>query len=211
MTQDLESFYVSKKDYESLVLGTMRAAFLYAKTCCRGKIPDDEIFSHCYDALSKAVKNFKLGGNLRFFGYSKPYIRGALSKFWREADMLPKMERIGYDFNSGPTSDYQKETDNPFEIFFVPSRKNDPEMMIDDRTAERITIKERWDIIRPIIQKCLTAKEQAILELMFVSGFNGVETAKLIGVSYQFVYKSQKRAVKKIRAELERQRKLHKA
>lgn len=81
----------SRKD---LVLHSMRQAFFYARQCCRRAIPDDEIFSICYATLTAAAGNFEASpGGLRFFAYSKAYIRGGLHRSWKGKDLVPHTPR----------------------------------------------------------------------------------------------------------------------
>ena len=188
----------------TLALHNMREAFLYAHKCCRGQLMDDEIYSACYDALCKAAKNFK-SGRIRFFGYAKPYIRGALSQVWKTKDVIHTKKTVLMSDRKGePTrlveemesEDIAEGSDGITGVF----RK---ERFVDrfptvQPEFDAIQSRDEWKVIEPLIQSVLTDKEQTIIALRYKSTLSFERIGALLKISRQDVQLTHAVALKKL-------------
>lgn len=182
-------------DWNTLVLHNMREAFIYAKKCCDSELSDDEIFSFCYEALQHARKNFK-PNMIRFFAYAKPYIRGLISRSRREKDVIrfPRNGRQPHPFSE--LENVRAESEETEEMESV-----EPEFRL-------MALHEGLDLINPIIVRKLNAQEKMILELHYQSGFNFQKIGDLLGITRSAIQHAHSLALKKIRVELFRQKRL---
>lgn len=69
------------KAMRTLVMTNMRGAVEYMSRICRGAKCREELVSLCYQALSRAVRNFAAQES-SFLHYSKSYLRGEVSRAW---------------------------------------------------------------------------------------------------------------------------------
>lgn len=183
---------------EKLVLGHMREAFVYARQCCRAQIEDGEIYSFCYRALVESARNFRpgVGG---FFGYSKSNLRGHIARYWKTQDTV----KNAYKHETGP---------EPEEGATVETE--DGREPVENDYAEpdfkSIITRERLAILKPLMETKLNEQERMVLELNYIGGYNfedigGMLTPK---ISRSAVQQTHARAIKKLRLELGRQKKL---
>jgi RNA polymerase sigma factor (sigma-70 family) len=175
---------------ETLILGNMRDAFFYSRRCAYNKLPDDEVFSICYAALSRAAVRFdpKQG---RFFAYCKPYLRGSICRAWRSKDAVR---------NGGRTESLDHTPDVDDEPL-AEENAIDPEF-------GRIDINEKWELVKPLLTK-LSEAERRVLELHYNGGMNFQEIGELLGVTRSATQGTHKRALRKVRNSLLRNRKLY--
>lgn len=215
MSPETEAALARKKTDSAkteIVLANMREAFLYCKTCCRSTLTDEEIFSLCYEALQKTALKFdpKKG---RFFAYSKVYLRGQISRAWKEKDVVKNAslhETIGAFKNSTRLS-HQPDS-------YECGEWSDPDLVDwDDHPLnftnasepgfDSIHTAERWAIIQSALGK-LSERERMVVELIFRSGFRKQKIGDMLGISRQAVIMLLTRAIRKIRSELIRKKKL---
>lgn len=189
----------------TLVLHSMREAFFYARKCCRGKLPDDEIYSACYEALCEAARNWQPGGNTRFFGYAKLYIRGrsGLAKLWKSKDVVR---------NKG--GKYHDEVPFPPEVGEVESegasgltgmllvsrlRRNlQEDAPICEPDIESVQLREEYALLQPMLKQ-LTDKEQSVISLRYRSGLTFERIGGLLGTSPADSQATHARALRKLR------------
>lgn len=192
-----------------LVLHNMRESIPYAMRCCRSGLEESEIFSLCYSALMKAVTNFK-PNNIRFFAYSKVYVRGEISRTWKKRDVVksaslhetsPEPDFIRRMVNEG---DQKSERElvvrdiKPIEPDFV-----EPEFRLID-------LKEKWRVVEPLLRRVLGDRERTILTLYYEAGFPFEEIGDLLvpNISRQRVQIIHNEAMVKLRGALIRDKKL---
>jgi RNA polymerase sigma factor (sigma-70 family) len=187
---------------ETLALHNMREAFLYAHKCCRGALDEDEIYSACYDALCKAAKNFK-PGRIRFFGYAKPYIRGALSQVWKTKDTMPNNKNVRARqveplclAQEGESEDVIEEADGITGVF----RKEKYKQIFPTTEPEldAIQARDEWRLVEPLISSVLTDKEQTIIALRYKSALSFERIGALLKISRQDVQLTHSVALKKL-------------
>lgn len=182
-------------DWNKLVLANMREAFIYARKCADSELPNEDIFSLCYEALQHARKNFK-PNMIRFFAYAKPYVRGLISRSRREKDVIrfPRNGRKPHPFSELETARVELEE-------LEESETVEPEFRL-------MSMHEDLDLINPIIVRKLSAQEKMILELHYQSGFNFQKIGDLLGITRSAIQHAHSLALKKIRVELFRQKRL---
>lgn len=187
-------------DKSILVLSAMREAFFYAKQCCRSKLPEDEVFSSCFESLSHAAKNFK-PDRIRFLGYAKPYVRGGLSKVWRSKDVVRNKKGEWHDELSlrPPRDGGEAETEDADGLTGVILRRNMMESApICNPEIDSIQLREEYEIIKPMFKQ-LTDKEQSVIVLRYRSGFTFERIGALLGTSPADSQVTHARALKKLR------------
>ena len=182
----------SDEALNELVLHHMREGWVYTRQVCRGKLPDDEIYSLCYVALRKSAKNFT-PGRARFFAYSKPYLRGELSREWASKDTVKH------------ASLHETELPQAIAPGHIPGRAEGfsrAEIAWVEPDFQSITAHERWALVKPVIDKVLSDHEKMVLTLNYGSGFSFTTIAELLNISRSAVGETHARAIGKVRSEL---------
>lgn len=182
----------SDEALSELVLHHMREAWVYTRQVCRGKLPDDEIYSLCYVALSKSAKNFTTG-RARFFAYSKPYLRGELSREWASKDVVKHASLHEDELPPLVTHGFAKAG---------AEGACRPEISWVEPDFQSILAHERWAMVKPVIDKVLSDHEKMVLTLNYGSGFSFTTISELLGTSRSAVGETHSRAIGKIRSEL---------
>jgi RNA polymerase sigma factor (sigma-70 family) len=210
LTPEREQELATNKSDEGvaeLILHNMPEAFIYARACSQRMLPDREVLSLCYTALSNAARNFKPGFQ-RFFPYAKAFVRGQINREWEKKDVvrntggqvsldaLPGVEAAGL---VGRT-DFSDSCQFKAPIHDVPEHES-PE-------TENIFTREMMDIIRPIIARKLSRQKQLILEMAYFQDLNFQEIANLLGVSRAAIQASHVSAIAKLRKGLLTSRKV---
>lgn len=202
-----------------LVMHAMHEALAYAYRCCRGNLPQDDLFSLCYDSLQSAAKNFR-PNIIRFFSYAKIYVRRGIAQMWRSKDVVrnASLHETGFEPASKPRDcrsmggergedDFMEQTDPQFhedahlEETFVEAGSVEPEF-------ERIHLAERMKMVQPIIDRKLNDKERMVLDLFYNGDLTFEQIGKLLGVCRERTRMIHFQALKKIRCELMRQKTL---
>jgi len=203
-------------DINDLVLHSMKEGFLYAKKCCRARIPDDELFSLCYTALRRNAKRFRPGG-IRFLAFAKAGLRGVLSRYWKTLDvvknssihedgeitpMLPRHTTIDEEEFENPIT-YRMEELNPdlpaHKALFGESVEPD---------FRGIDLRERLGIVNEIIERKLSPQERMVIDLFYRNGFTFQRIGDMTDTTRSAAQLTHTKALRKIRRELERSRRL---
>lgn len=196
-----------------LVIHAMWESFFYARRCCRMKLPDDEIYSLSYDALCRAVSNFR-PGKIRFFAYAKVYVRGAICKAWKQKDVVKNsssheslmiedvwstlqhgeervdMEDGRYGFCASTLTDWQQK---------FREKKLFPDC--EDPDFSTVHTHEIWSILEPFL-KGLSSREREVITMMYKQGLNLREIGDQLKVRRQAIDITHQRALKKLRCVL---------
>lgn len=174
---------------ETIVLHSIRCSFDYAKRLSRGKLPDDEILSLVYTALSKSILNFKPGSQ-NFLNYSKAYLRGEISAVWRAKDVVRNAYRHEQPMESN-------EIPEPLEPDSVGPEFNN------------IHWRELWHELEPILREKLSKRQLLILEQHYRFGKSFQAVGDELGITREAVRASHSKSLRKIRNELLDQRRLY--
>lgn len=202
----------------TLVMHAMHEALAYAYRCCRGNLPQDDLFSLCYDSLQAAAKNFK-PNIIRFFSYAKIYVRRGIAQMWRSKDVVKNasLHETGFEASSKPRDhrsaggdreeffedrDPQFHEDAHFDETFEEAGSVEPEF-------EKIHLAERMKLIQPIIDRKLNEKERMVLDLFYNGDLTFEQIGKLLGVCRERTRMINFQALKKIRNELMRRKTLY--
>lgn len=186
--------------HEMLVLHSMREAFFYARHCCRSSMPADEIYSLCYIALCKAADNFKTK-QLRFFAYSKVFIRGEISREWKKKSIVKNIPG---------------EQMEPLAAAHPPSEDDSlrvPKIVITDETQaaqpefSSIHAKELWAVLAPLLEERLTPDEKMVILMRYKQELNFEEIGALLGTTKQWAQVLHAEALTKLRSAMERNKK----
>ena len=149
----------SKLSPKDLVMANMREALLYARTCCSGKLDDNELVSICYDSLRKTAELFKPGRHVRFFAYSKPRIRGAILRHFNNIPAVRNAE-----------CESLEDTD----------KDNQP---VGEANFDLIEFREKWNEVSRVIAKNCTDRERALMYLVFSLNFTFAEAGDAFHIS----------------------------
>lgn len=190
---------------ETLALHNMREGFVYAKKCCRAMLSDDEVYSAVYEALCKAANNFK-PGHIRFFAYSKPYVRGALSSVWRSKDTVKRgknaVELVSESDADMSIMEREEDADGITGILF--REKHIPIPPLTEHDIESIQIREEYKLLEPLLRSALTDKEQTVIALKYKSGLTFQKIGELLDTSRPDIQVTHARALKKLRSAAKR-------
>lgn len=214
MTKAEEIDYATKarqgdEDAENqLVLHTMREAFRYGKSISRGKFPDDEVFSLCFEALKKAAKKFRPRKG-RFFHFAKHYVHGVVCRTWETRDVVKSSSQHETEETTKEASGIDGEQRGLIAPGYVHPNEDPPEPMeskFHEPAFSEMHTKERWALIEPIIEEVLSDNERMVISLRIKSGFNLQEIADMLSISRACAHSTFIRAIKKIRFKLIRMR-----
>lgn len=182
-----------EKSREIIVLHSIRQSFDYAKRLSRGKLPDDEVLSLAYSALSKSILNFKPGSQ-SFLNYSKAYIRGEISAVWRAKDVVRNAYRHADPIDSD-------------EIPGAPPAPLEPDIVNPE--FNNIHWRELWHELEPLLREKLSKRQLLILEQHYRFGKSFQSVGDELGITREAVRASHSKSLRKIRNELLDQRRLY--
>jgi RNA polymerase sigma factor (sigma-70 family) len=125
-------------------------------------------------------------------------------------DMMPEI--TSENFPEGYTCD-GKLAEPGVEIFRGPARDfHREEKYLEEPRFEfdfnSVNIRERMAEIYPIMESKLNEQEQMIINLVHKDGFNFPEIGKLLDITRSAVQRAYSKAVKKIKTEIERRKRL---
>lgn len=185
-----------------LVLDNMEEGFIYTKGVCRGRIPDDEIFSLVYKTLYRNAKRFQpRPGGIRFLAFAKAGLRGALSRYWTGINTVRNAKAIfSLSTNNGYSCPYFGDED-----VANPSLMEDGEPTTDPE-FDAIQLRERLAFVKAAMEKKLSAQERMVIDLVYNQSFNFQEVGDLLGVTRSAIQSMHAESLKKIRQELTRKR-----
>jgi RNA polymerase sigma factor FliA len=205
---------------EKLLMHNVREAFFYARHFCHGKLPEEEILSAVYKALSRAVRNYKPGtkAGIRFFGYAKPYVRGGIFKEWKFKDVV---KHAKHETLAGAITE-----DRPRNSDDEPERKDDCNLLAQltqklrgnfenfkyaepsmEPEYDVIDLRERLKLVRDAMRN-LTDHERMVVELVYLGHLDFRTVAEHLGVSRSAIRNTHTLALQKIRVNLGRKGKL---
>lgn len=172
-----------------LVMRNMKEAVRYAATVSRNLQPG-ALISLCYEALIRNAKRFD-PTRQRFFAFAKPGLRGAIYRNYNKeqlpivsADYHPRESRGA----KTPVRIEGHDECEPIDAGHIV----EPDM-------EGIFTRDRWALVKPVIDQKCSEQERMILTLSYVSGFNFQEIGDLLGVTRSAIQRTNWRAIKKIR------------
>ena len=153
-------------------------------------LPDDEVVSAANEALIQAIdrKQFDETRGYRFTSYLRPFIRGAISKLWREKSKYVQLpdgwenaERDGWKNTVGDVSAVDTVTEHPVEE--------------DDFQAFILAALEAG-------KDQLTKREQLVLSLMYEKGMNGAQIGRQLKMSRERIRQIHEDCLSKLRKAL---------
>jgi RNA polymerase sigma factor (sigma-70 family) len=209
LTPEQEGALVKKNTEDAfieLAMANMREGVIYARHITRGLLEDDEIISVCYETLLRNAKRFR-PGIIRFFAFAKPGIRGAFSRNWKKKDTVKNGETVSIDWRPPPPIDMDNHSleDVTNEL----AKQNPiPESEITQPDFDGVFIRERWELVSGVIALKLNEQETMIINLAFRCGLNYAEIGRMLGVSRAACQGVASRALKKVRCELLRRKRL---
>lgn len=185
-----------------LALSVMREAILYTGGCCHGSVPPGELFSLCWSALCKSAPRFRPGMGIRFLSYSKPDLRGELSRHWKSECVVHNSWMNKAEADPVPEAAPARDTDENYG----PVEKDyaDPDWAL-------MQINERWELVSPILKEICNERERAMLQWVYQCGFSYEQIGSMVvpSVTREAVRCTCERALRKVRNELFRRKKLY--
>lgn len=185
LTPEREQELFMAGDTEAVVLHALVPAVKYMEnTRPRGagrSASLAEKLSVCYAALSKSIKTFKPGMQ-NFLAYSKPFLRGEMSKHWRDKNVVRDAFRHE-----------------------APEAEEFPKPVVPDYVEpawEEIHWKELWGQVEPVIRATLSPVEIKVLEGRYKFSQTLEEVGEHIGKSRERVRQIEAEALEKLRAAL---------
>lgn len=159
---------------------------IVARKCAAGRFPDDEVVSAANEALIQALdrKQFDATRGNRFTSYIRPFIRGAISKMWRDAARFVPLP----------------------ESFDAPIPNTVPQVETSvEHAAEGADFQ---DFIHEVLESGkanLTEREQLVLSLMYEEGLNMAEVGRRLKMTRERVRQIHEEVLGKLRKLLHKQ------
>lgn len=188
LTPEREQELLAAGDTETIVLHALLPAIRYVHYTSRFQSPA-EALSLCYTALSKAIKNFRPNKG-KFISYAIPYLRGEVCAEWCRKDAVRGSSKH----------------ETPLE------KDAHPKQLASDSVEPawgEIHCRETWAQVEPLIREHLTALEIRVLEFRYKHNVTLQDTGDAIHKSRERVRQIEAKALKKLRAALTAQGKLH--
>lgn len=211
LTPSDEAACIQFKDYEKLILHTLREAVLYSGRCCRGTIEPGELLSLCYAALRKSAPRFRPGG-ITFLAYSKADLRGEISRFWKSRNCV----RNSYLHESADEPTIKREllisgAQEGEDITRAWEGCDEIEENYSEPDFDGIALRERWALVQPLLQSALNERERTVLQLTYEAGFSFEQIAGLMvpRVCREAIRMTHERALRKVRNALLRSKRLY--
>ena len=191
LTPDEEARLVASNNLEELVNRTMRPAVNIGHQIARGRLSEGDLISVVYLALRDSARNFDPARPTRFLAFAKPSIRyGIFRELKSRRSIVPD------------TVIYQ-ETVQDFDEKPIPK-----EVEYANPDTDGIELRSKYEAIQPALKK-LSQQEQKILQLSYVDNLNGQQLANIFGVSRSAIQRRILVALRKVRKELARTKKLN--
>lgn len=218
-------------DINKLVLHNMKEGFLYAKRVCRGHIADDELFSLTYSALVRNAKRFR-PGMIRFFAFCKAGIRGALSRYWKTLDVVKnaslheteetfkapvdasgmKVRRLSEGVPGNRERGVEHEDDDASYVSGLTAQIQNSLAIFAESPVDpdfpSIEIREQMLLVNEAIRGRLTEQERMVIDLVYKDGFSFQEIGNMLSITRSAVLLAHSKALKKIRMDMIRQKRL---
>lgn len=207
--EDAERKLCREGHLDQLVLHNMREGYYYARALCRGRIGEREVYSAVYKALEHASRNWNIAG-IRFFAYAKVYVRGAISREWRDMNVVKNAKHESLDAPAAATTDIPPGTHELEDGEFEPGTYLRKHETTDHQEPEfeLIHLREQLETVRPAMKTVLSDHERMVIELCYFAGYNFEQIGKHLGVSRSAVQNAHTRALRKLRGALAKTREL---
>jgi RNA polymerase sigma factor (sigma-70 family) len=173
----------SPKARESLALESMWEAVVFLRSCACAQISSEELFSLSWDALTRAVKNYRPRPQFRFFTYAKCYLRGNLKRALRMRLVVRNA------VSCEPLDGFQDESEF-LKVAVVPVTTC---FNFSDPVAN-----EGLGAMSKFTRK-LPAADQQILKWKYLKHFSDSEIALKRGVTRQAISIANRRILKRLR------------
>ena len=192
---------------ETLILHNLREAVVYSRAVSKGRLEDGELLSLCYKALIRAIGSFKLGFETRFFGYSKPFIRGEICNEWKRKDAVKNSEGMEELSNAEDSPEVDTGFEQAANHSGIDGSNKSPGQIVPtvEPDFDGIDLKEKWELIKPILGS-LSGQEQTVIQLRYEAGYNFNDIGRMMGVTRSAIQQTHSRALKKVRNALMRQK-----
>jgi RNA polymerase sigma factor (sigma-70 family) len=200
---------ISKGDSDALselVLRNMREAILYTR-CVSRNVEPGQLMSICYDALLRNAKRFN-PERQRFFAYAKPGLRGALYRDYNKRSAHATVPMPDTVWHPNGRTKVHKDPADLNNSHDMPELECVQSGQVVEPDMESIFTRDRWELVKPIVEQKCSEQEKMVLTLNYVSGLNFQEIGDLLGVTRSAIQRTHWRAVKKLRNELTRKKQL---
>lgn len=203
--RDLLARRNDRRAAEKLILHNLSEAVIYAKHFDRLRMfSDGELMSLCYDVLKKSVPRFKSKYGIRFFAFTKNRIRGAVKRHWSTREVVKNAGVNREDYDGTPT----------FVVFTGGSdlhvsrglELEETETCVQGGVASFdfgvIQNNESRNRIWATIKSKLNPRQQMMVILVYLCGFNMQDAGRLLGISRSAVQATHAAALEILRDEL---------
>lgn len=187
-----------------LVMHNMREAVKYAGYCTGGA-PASDLISSCYESLVRSAKKFKPGW-IKFFAYCKPAIRGDLKRSWGKKEVVRNAKTVSFEEISQELSRKKKAGDP--HLREIPPQVETVTGQISEPDFSGILTRERWEMVKQVIEEVCSERERMVLDLNYRGGLNFQEIASLDGMSRERIRQVHEEALRKVRCALLEKRRL---
>lgn len=176
---------------ETIIKHHLLFVAIVARKCANGAalhaFQDDELVSAANEALIQAIdrKQFDETRGYRFTSYLRPFIRGAISKMWRERAKYVQMPE---DLEAA-----------------IPDSANFGANITVDHPVEEAEFQEFMLKALESGKANLTEREQLVLSLMYERGMNGAQIGRQLKMTRERVRQIHEEILTKLRKTLHKQ------
>lgn len=183
-----------------LIEANLREATVYGRYICKGRFSEGEVISFAYDGMMQALKNFDPDRN-RFFTWAKAHIRGKIFAAMKDQSRYTNM--MGTPMSGGEPVVEHPETG---EIVDMPRWTNEPSV---DFNHEQIHYHAHYyEEIKGIMARVLNSHQQSVVRLRIWEDLKFREIGESLGFSTSRAQAIYERAMRLIRRELMRRKRL---
>lgn len=182
---------------ETIIKHHLLFVAIVARQCAnrggKSAFPDDEVVSAANEALIQAIdrKQFDETRGYRFTSYLRPFIRGAISKIWRDKAKYVRLPDDADRSIPGVPS-----VTSQFAAFVETS---------EDHPVEEAEFQEFMHAALESGKSGLTKREQLVLSLMYEQGMNGAQIGRQLKMTRERVRQIHEEILSKLRKAMHKQ------
>jgi RNA polymerase sigma factor (sigma-70 family) len=196
LSEPQEAGLSGSKDYEKLVLHNMRSAVNYAGRCCGGELQEGDLISICYDVLLQAAPAFRPSVGLRFIGFCKPRLRGAVKRHFNKQRIVKNGSCVA--LVDSPLHEVEHDLGHcGHETNYVPPVRA-PKDTDQQPEFDAIFLRDEWARMSKLIAERCDDRERTILIWVYQHGYTFEKLGDMLDISRQAVQSIAAKCLKRL-------------
>jgi RNA polymerase sigma factor (sigma-70 family) len=197
-----------------LVMANMHEALRYTQRVCRDRIDEPTRASLCYQEMTMSGRRFR-AGRIRFFAFAKAGLRGRLKTYYRTLSAVRHVNEVvssdGLEDMRWPNGRVSKRISQHSLAPEDDHESSFREMItgeVEVPNMEALLAKDHWEQIRKRLHSSLSEQQWMILDLTYKGDLNFPQIGKLLGLTRSAIHASHKKAILKLRAAIQEDKRL---